>query len=576
MKRLFKIGIIFLTLFSILVTILPLLNTDYFSMHDRQHVVRLFLLDTAMHQGYWYPRWVDGLGFGFGYALFNFYPPLVYYIAEAFRLVGFSYIWSIKLMIISGFLVSFTGMFLLLKRLTRNNLISLCAGQLYLLAQYHAELVYVRGAFAEFFAYNLLPWVFYGFYVLVEEKKSRWFALMFALLILAHPLVAFPFVLLFTIFFVLVWTSRKDKATIAFHTAVGGLWGLGISAFFWLPSMFERSFTLVDSVLTKQLADYKLHFVYIRQLFNSTWGYGGSIPGPSDGMSFEIGKMHVLLVTIGLGTILYFVYKKKRQLYKKSLFVIPFLLVGFVAVFMTLFKSQFIWDRIPLLWYMQFPWRFLVFVAFFTTVAGASWVIFLTKKVQTIGVVFCMVIALILYGPLFKPEKFVSGNDKTYLSDHQIKWEQSETSFEFMSKNIITSTYDNTVHFALSEQDLPKQLFELSSTGARGSIIEDTFMKKSFSITAHQETEFVLNRSYFPGWTALVDGQTAPMTYHQPVQTMAIRVPKGNHLVIFVFKDTPIRSVGWVITFLAVLLLFQPKKVYNALISKSRKAFNKS
>ena len=92
---------------------LSLLNPWYFSMHDFQHIARLFLLDQGLLHGYFFPRWVDMLGFNFGYPLFNFYPPLIYYISELFRLLGASYIWSIKAMIILGYGVGAVGMYIL-------------------------------------------------------------------------------------------------------------------------------------------------------------------------------------------------------------------------------------------------------------------------------------------------------------------------------------------------------------------------------------------------------------------------------------------------------------------------------
>ena len=62
-----------------------LLNSGYFSMHDNQHLARLFELDKAIRAGQFPVRWVAGLGFGYGYPLFNFYPPFIYYLGELFH-----------------------------------------------------------------------------------------------------------------------------------------------------------------------------------------------------------------------------------------------------------------------------------------------------------------------------------------------------------------------------------------------------------------------------------------------------------------------------------------------------------
>lgn len=152
-----------LAVFGVLIITIPaffsLLNPSYFTMHDSQHVARLHLLDQAIRQGSLYPRWVDGLGFNFGYPLFNFYPPLIYYIGELFHLLGFSLTASIKAVFITGFLAGAIGMYLLAKK-HLGKMAGILASVLYTYFFYHAVLIYVRGALAEFFTLAILPFVF--------------------------------------------------------------------------------------------------------------------------------------------------------------------------------------------------------------------------------------------------------------------------------------------------------------------------------------------------------------------------------------------------------------------------------
>ena len=118
-------------------TFIRILGSGFFSMHDDQQVARLYLLDQALKQGDLYPRWVGLLGFNLGYPLFNFYPPLVYYVGELFHLLGFSYIWSIKLVFITGFIVGAWGMYLLARQLW-NQTAAFVAALLYTYFFYHA------------------------------------------------------------------------------------------------------------------------------------------------------------------------------------------------------------------------------------------------------------------------------------------------------------------------------------------------------------------------------------------------------------------------------------------------------
>ena len=260
-KRIFDF---FLVLIISIPSFLSLLNNSYFSMHDDQHIARLFLLDKGISQGYLYPRWVDTLGFNFGYPLFNFYPPLVYYVSQLFHLIGFSFIWSIKLTFILGFILSAYGIFLLAKKFT-SKIFAYLAAVLYSYFFYHGVLIYVRGALSEFFSLAILPFVFLGLENLKSNpnlKNSLLLSIPIALLILTHPLVAFPtliYIAFFFLFYLLLQSFKRLKWV--GYLIFSGVTGLLLSAFYWLPSMIERKFTLVDKILTTELASFKVNFI---------------------------------------------------------------------------------------------------------------------------------------------------------------------------------------------------------------------------------------------------------------------------------------------------------------------------
>ena len=98
--------------------------------------------------------------YGYGYPFYNYYAPLSIYIASAFRLLGFDFIWSIQLSQLLGFLVAAWGMFLLARRWLRSDWAALLAAAAYTLAPFHMVNVYVRGdSLAEFWAMAFFPLV---------------------------------------------------------------------------------------------------------------------------------------------------------------------------------------------------------------------------------------------------------------------------------------------------------------------------------------------------------------------------------------------------------------------------------
>ena len=268
LKKLLSFEFIALIIITVL-AVFGLLNNQYFSIHDDQHIARLYLLDQAIRQGVLYPRWVGGLGFNFGYPLFNFYPPLIYYVAEFFHLIGFNLLWSLKLMIITGSFISSFGMYLLGKRFFDKKT-GLLVATLFTFFFYRAITVYIRGAWAEFFAMSILPFVFLGLDNIYRNnsfKRSLLFSISLGLLILAHPLIAFPTFFFVGLFFIYYFYNSENRLIFLGNFLQGVFFGLGLSAFFWLPSIIEKQYTLVDAILTHELANYKIHFIYTFKLW---------------------------------------------------------------------------------------------------------------------------------------------------------------------------------------------------------------------------------------------------------------------------------------------------------------------
>ncbi len=211
-KKILSFEIIILIIITAL-AVVGLLNNQYFTIHDDQHIARLYLLDQAIRQGSMYPRWVGSLGFNFGYPLFNFYPPLIYYVAEFFHLIGFNLLWSLKLMIVTGSFFSSIGIYLLGKRFFDKKT-GLLAATLFTFFFYRAITIYIRGSWAEFFAMSILPFVFLGLDDIYRKKSLKstlLFSLSLGFLILAHPLIAFPTLFFIGLFFIYYFFCSKNR-----------------------------------------------------------------------------------------------------------------------------------------------------------------------------------------------------------------------------------------------------------------------------------------------------------------------------------------------------------------------------
>jgi len=568
LKKTLSFEFIALIIITVL-AVLGLLNNQYFSIHDDQHIARLYLLDQAIRQGSLYPRWVGGLGFNFGYPLFNFYPPLIYYVSEFFHLIGFNLLWSLKLMIITGSFISSIGMYLLGKRFF-NKKTGLLVATLFTFFFYRTITIYIRGAWAEFFAMSILPLVFLGLDNIYRNKNLKsilLFSINLALLILAHPLIAFPAFFYIGLFFIYYFIYSKNRWLFLKNFLIGVFFGLSLSAFFWLPSIIEKQYTLVDTILTHELANYKIHFIYPIQLWFSPWGYGGSIAGPFDGISFQLGKIHIFLTAFSLLVFLfYFFIKKERESLKIYLFLFFLLLF---SLFMSVTYSQFIWDKIQYLWYLQFPWRFMTFTGIFISLIAGAGVYYLGKLINAdsgvkkalfnLGIIIIIFITIIKYITYSKTHNLKSYDEKKLTSFEEISWRVSKTSFEFSPVGIKTAkTALGTTTIGLSKKDLTKNSFDILSLNKKEVAVRqilNKFSKKEFEINSTKPVEFRLNTFNFPGWQASLDGRLIKIIDNNDYKLITVNVPKGNHSLLFSFKDTLVRKIGDIISVIAIILI---------------------
>lgn len=558
-----------LELFLILIITIPsfsvLFNNQFFTMHDFQHVARLYLLDQGLKQGQVFPRWVDTLGFGFGYPLFNFYPPLIYYLAEIFHLSGLSLIASIKMVIFLGFFMGSYGTYLFTKKIADKKT-ALLASSLFTFFLYRGVLVYVRGALAEFFAMSLLPFIFLAFHNLYKKNNIQnaiYLGISLGLLVLSHSLIALPFVFFAASFFIFYFLQVSDKKLFAKLALTSALIGLSISAFFWLPSTMERKYTMVDQILTRELASYKIHYVEPAQFLYSPWGYGGSGPKLTDGMSFQIGKLHILLILFSVA--LYVIYVRHRS--EKRLFFPFFLFLFLFSLFMSTDYSEVIWNNFKPLWYLQFPWRFLTFAGFFASIIG-SYSIFMLRRILKnwrfekilTGIIFFAFIQLTLfiYPKYFHPQMFVNSTDRELTSFDEIAWKISSTSFEFMPKGVkvTKSEYDTTIP-DIKKSQISEDPFSIFPAAGYIKIRteKNRFAEKSFTVSSSSSFDFRLNTFNFPGWTAYIDSKKTSIFDNNDYKLITIKVPRGIHRLNFIFENTPVRSAGNIISVISILTI---------------------
>lgn len=571
-----KKNIIYLILIILLSfwAVRPLAHFGFFPMHDDELIARLYGLHQALLGGQFPPRWIEGLGFGFGYPFYNFYPPLVYYVGEIFHFLGFSLINSTKIVMGLGFVLSGVFMYLLANQFF-NKAAALISAVFYIYAPYHALDLYVRGALAEFYAFVFAPALFWSTYKLIKKSNLIWLAinsLFLAGLLLSHNLTAIiviPFNFVFFAYFC-SWEKNKKKTWLKY--LLSGLVFVGLTAFFWMPALVEKKYTLVNEILTRELASYRLHFVYLRQLWHSPWGYGGSIFGLEDGISFEIGKLHLIFALLSIPLTILLLKRKRWLGFVLGLFLV---LLG-LSIYMSSFHSQFIWDLLKPLWYLQFPWRFLILAVFFSSLIAGGVVDYLgqlLKKRYLYWSMLVVILSLVILNNYryFQPSRYLSVSDGNYLTDTELKWRVSKMSFEFIPNTVATKLSDiGTTQIDINEDEIAEDVFKVVSGDVQARETLNTSHRKILATQGKGVIQF--QTYYFPGWQAYVDGEAVPANPSGKLKLITVDIPEGEHQVEIIFTNTMIRSIANYLSLVSLaflfLIFFQKKDVRVMIKSK--------
>jgi hypothetical protein len=299
------------------------------------------------------PRWAPDFGWGTGQPFFVFHPPMFYALGELCHLLQVDVVTAVNLASVLLVLASAYSTFLL-ARLYFGETGGWLATAAYLYAPYFAVDLFVRNALEEFSSFPFMPLALYGFAAFAMHGKRRHW-LLGAAAYAAMEFCGFPSALLFSPLLAafVLFTAWKARSWRVLWKQIGGMaFGLTLALCAWLPAMVERQYVWMERVLQSNLR-YSNHLLAWYQLFYSPWGYGTSVPGPKDGMSFALGWGHLLLAAVVL---VWLERRGKPDDRRAPRFFAAACLLLCLAM---LESAQWVWELIPLLQFVVFPWVLL-------------------------------------------------------------------------------------------------------------------------------------------------------------------------------------------------------------------------
>lgn len=525
------------------------------------HLLRLTQLDHLLRQGVFFSRWAPDMAQGYGFPFFNFYAPLSYYLAEGVSLLAGNLNLGMRVTFALGVYVAGLSAY----RLSRDHFsrsAAVVTAVAYMYAPYFAYDILFRGNLAESMAWLFLPLSLWTMGRLARSGQNRWLvaaALSYAAVLLTHNVFALIFTPLLGLYGLVELPDKRlkikelaSRANLQSSTAncfpviLALLLGLGLATFFWLPAMAERAFVHSDRLLVPPIFVYWGNFVTLTEVFALPQTMYTNLINPSPSRSLGLIPLLLALPALLVG----WWYSRKRDRRRQVAF---FGVATAVYLFLMLAVSEPIWASLPLIEYVQFPWRLLGPAALCLAILiGASVDIF-TDSGSRLTLIIAAIygIALILGNLYWWDARYCPGLEDPTIADMQ--------EFERASQTIGTTAKGEylplTVAYLPEEPavtpfaPLPDTLTN-SVTGGQTAV----HTPKQFAVTLSAREPFTLTANTFayPGWQAEINGKKVDITPSEGTGLITIPVPAGDSDISITFRETPLRWVANVVSLVSL------------------------
>ncbi|MFZ5376490.1 MAG: hypothetical protein ACOZAN_02360 [Patescibacteria group bacterium] len=533
----------------------PYYHSGFPYTHDGEnHLARFANYKIALKELQIPPRFAPNLMNRYGYPVFNYNYPLANILSLPFSFLKIHYILTFKILV---FLSVFLGLFYLRKwlELFQFNSSSIIFAQvIFALNPFLHNLINYRGNIGEIMALNIVVICFYYLEKLLHDRTSftqqnkLFLTLSLTALLLAHNISV---IFAGLIFIARILTSNfKQFTTVSKNLIMPAITSLLLSLWFWLPALFEKSEVVLDN--SNFFNDYLKHFPTLSQLLFAPFSFGYSRIGEVDDMSFNIGTtVTAILIVCCLLFAKLIINKRIAKINDHS--IIFYFICLLLLIILQLEQSSFIWRTLPLLPYLQFPWRLSLFIPSVAAPLTALVFSLAQKNLKLLLIVMILIqtIQIAMIKPadyLFKtitdydayPQSTSSLNEnlpKTFGYLFIGDWQPSATILEGQGKVLVEKWNGSSRKYNL----------ELDS---RSTIVEPTMN--------------------FLGWETRVtnsDGKTqiAKYTDGEIIKgRIAYQLAAGNYQIETNFRqNTPARVVGNGLFFVGlILLLINFKKIF--------------
>lgn len=497
------------------------------SGHDVEfHLYSWLEVLAQWRHGILIPRWAPLAHFGYGEPRFVFYPPASWTLGAVlsalfpWTLASPIYIWVV--LVLAGL-----SMFALARRwLDRRN--ALFAAALYAVNPYHLVIVYWRSAFAELLASCLIPLLL--LLVLEAADGKRRSVVYLGILLSAAWLINAPAAVMihYSLALLIVLLSwRRHSPRILLFGAAAVLLGACLAAFYLLPAIYEqRWIDIAQAISPGSRPQDSFLFIHTsdpdHDAFNQIISWVAVL------------EMAVILVAAWMA-------RSWREATRETYVA---LLVWAAGVSILMFPiTLFLWNVLPKMEYMQFPWRWLLCLSMiftvFVTVGLKRW--WMRAAVGVLSIVIIVV-----------------GWTRV-----QAPWWDNPADLREMQDNMATGAgYEGTDEYAPLGADpsaIDKNARKVTVDGPAHAAIDVLHWdaeSKEFTAQMSAPDQLALRLFPYPAWKTTVNGREVATAERIRTGQILVPVEAGMNRVQMRFVRTWDRALGGWISLVALGSIF--------------------
>lgn len=330
--------------------------------------------------------------------------------------------------------------------------------------------------------------------------------------------------------------------------------GLGATSFYTAPAVLEIGEVTLSQSTTSRNNDFHFNFTTVSEIFAPVTPEDPSLINPP--LPFRLGWGPAGLALIGLTTLLFNHNRQQRaHLILMAVGAATFLVLSLPI-------SLPLWENLPLVEFIQFPWRMVgraaLPVAF---LAGASthywrlgigdWRLDTPRTAHyALRASFCLLPILLFVEtiPNLYPSQCPEGSFPTIGAVHEYEHNTGLVGVDpegsYFPRTVQRRPAGSPLEANYQAGQTP-QRFDTTQLPAGATLTRAHYGNNTATIELHTPTPFTAQYlTYaFPGWVVRLDGERVPITPSVPLGLMTFAVPAGQHTLTINWELTPLRAV---------------------------------